>query len=248
MKKYPVFTPIIGENEKKYINDCLDTNWVSQGKYVSKFEEAFSSFCECDFGVATANCTTALHLSCIALGLKEGDEVLVSSSTNMASAFSIKYTGAEPVPVDIKRTNWQMNSNLVEPLINSRTKAIMVVHLFGHPVDMDPIVELAKKYNLKIIEDCAEAHGATYNDRPISDYAHITSYSTENSKHIATGREPPQEGGVHDLIFNAVLTDNSMFQMIRILNIFWSQKTLVASAIGIHMDEKGPFSSPPLNP
>lgn len=191
MRNYPVFTPIIGVNEKKYINDCLDTNWVSQGKYVAQFEESFSHFCECKFGIATANCTTALHLSCIALGLKEGDQVLVSSSTNMASAFSIKYTGAEPVPVDINRTNWQMNPNLIEPLINSNTKAIMVVHLFGHPVDMDPIIELAKKHNLKIIEDCAEAHGVKYKNRIVGSIGDVACFSFYSNKIITTG-----EGGM----------------------------------------------------
>lgn len=188
---YPVYSPNIGKEEKDYINNCLDTNWISQGKYVKQFEEEFSRYCGCKYGIATNNGTTALHLACIALGLKPGDEVLVSSSTNMASAFSIYYCGAIPVPVDIERETWQMNTQMIKAKINPRTKAIMVVHLFGHPVDMDPVLEIASKYNLKIIEDCAQAHGVEYKGKKVGSIGDIGCFSFYSNKIITCG-----EGGM----------------------------------------------------
>jgi perosamine synthetase len=112
-KEIPVFSPIIGEEEKEYVNDCLDTHWISQGKYVKMFEEKFSQYCECKYGVATSTGTAALHLAGLALGLKEGDEVLVASSTNMASAFSMYYCGAKPIPIDIEMDTWLIDTTLI---------------------------------------------------------------------------------------------------------------------------------------
>ena len=154
-KKIPVFDIKIGELEKKYIKDCLDNSSIGQGSYVKEFEEKFSNFVSCKFGITTTSGTTALHLALKTLGVKDGDEVLVSSSTNMACAFSISHCNAKPVPIDIHKKNWQMNTDLIEGKITKKTKAIMVVHLFGQTVDMDPVMKLAKKYNLGVIEDCA---------------------------------------------------------------------------------------------
>lgn len=187
----PVCNPVIGNEEKKYINDCLDTGWVSQGKYGKQFEEEFSRYCGCKYGVAVNNGTAALHLACLALGLKQGDEALVSSSTNMASAFSIYYCGATPVPVDIELDTWQMNTKLIESKITSKTKAIMVVHLFGNTVDMDPVLRIAKKHNLKVIEDCAEAHGALYKGKKVGSLGDIGCFSFYSNKIITCG-----EGGM----------------------------------------------------
>ena len=127
-KKIPVFDIKLADIEKKYINDCLDTSFIGQGPYVKKFEEKFSSFVDCKYGITTTSGTTALHLACATLGLKKDDQVLVSSSTNMACPFSIDYCGAVPIPIDIEKDTWQMDVTKIEKHINNKTKAIMVVH------------------------------------------------------------------------------------------------------------------------
>jgi len=190
-ERIPVFTPIIGAEETEYINDCLRTHWVSQGRYVTEFESAFSEYSGAKHGVAACNGTTALHMAGLALGIGAGDEVLVSTSTNMASAFSMHYCGARPVPVDIELSTWQMDVTRIEEKITPRTKAIMVVHLFGHPVDMDPVLEIAKRHNLFIIEDCAQAHGAEYKGRRVGSIGDIGCFSFYANKIITCG-----EGGM----------------------------------------------------
>jgi len=190
-KKIPVFDIKLNDNEKKYIYDCLDTSFIGQGPYVNKFEEQFSSFVNCEYGITTTSGTTALHLACAAIGIKENDQVLVSSSTNMACAFAIDYCGAVPIPIDIEKETWQMDVKKIEEKINKKTKAIMVVHLFGHPVDMDVVLDLAKKYKLKIIEDCAEAHGVEYKGRKVGSIGDIGAFSFFANKTITCG-----EGGM----------------------------------------------------
>ena len=150
-KKIPVFDFKLGKKEKELVNNCLQTSSISQGAYVRDFEKEFSNFINCDYGITTTSGTTALHLACKTLGIKEGDQVLVSSSTNMACAFSVDYCGAIPIPIDIEKETWQMDVTKIEEKINKKTKAIMVVHLFGHTVDMDSVLKISKKYNLKLI-------------------------------------------------------------------------------------------------
>ena len=190
-KKIPVFDIALGETEKKYINDCVDTSFIGQGPYVKKLEEKFSEFVNCKYGITTTSGTTALHLACAAIGLKKDDQVLVSSSTNMACPFAIDYCGAIPIPIDIEKDTWQMDVKKIEEKINDKTKAIMVVHLFGHPVDMDPVLTLAKKYNLKIIEDCAESHGVEYKGKKVGSIGDIGAFSFFANKTITCG-----EGGM----------------------------------------------------
>lgn len=190
-KRIPVFDIKIGELEKKYVKDCLDTSWLGQGSYVKGLEEKFSNFVECKYGVTTTSGTTALHIACAAIGLKSGDEVLVSTLTNMACAFSVDYCNAIPIPIDVDYDTWQINPKLLEKKINKKTKAIMVVHLFGHPVDMDPVIALAKKYNLKIIEDCAEAHGVEYKGKKVGSIGDVAAFSFFSNKTITCG-----EGGI----------------------------------------------------
>ena len=190
-KKIPVFDIALGDIEKKYINDCLNTSFIGQGQYVKKFEEQFSKFVDCQYGVTTTSGTTALHLACVTIGIKKNDQVLVSSSTNMACPFAIDYCGGIPIPIDIEKDTWQMDVNKIEEKINSKTKAIMVVHLFGHPVDMDVVVSLAKKYNLKIIEDCAESHGVEYKGKKVGSIGDIAAFSFFANKTITCG-----EGGM----------------------------------------------------
>ena len=190
-KRIPVFDIKIGDLEKKYINDCLDTSFIGQCPYVKNLEEKFSSFVNCKYGITTTSGTTALHLACATLGIKKNDQVLVSSSTNMACAFAIDYCGAIPIPIDIEKDTWQMDVSKIEEKINDNTKAIMVVHLFGHPVDMDPVIELANKYKLKIIEDCAEAHGVEYKGKKVGSIGDIGAFSFFANKTITCG-----EGGM----------------------------------------------------
>jgi len=190
-KKIPVFDFKLGDKEKEYVNDCLETSFIAQGSYVKDFEKKFSKFVNCEYGITTTSGTTALHLACKTLGIGEGDQVLVSSSTNMASAFSVDYCGAIPFPIDIKKETWQMDVTKIEEKINEKTKAIMVVHLFGHPVDMDPVLKISKKYNLKIIEDCAEAHGVEYKGKKVGSIGDIGAFSFYANKNITSG-----EGGM----------------------------------------------------
>lgn len=190
-KKIPVFDLIVGNKEKEFINDCLNQSMIGQGFYVKEFEKKFSKFVDCKYGVSTTSGTTALHLACSTLGISKDDQVIVSSSTNMACAFAIDYCGAIPIPIDIEKETWQINVKEVEKKINNKTKAIMVVHLFGHPVDMDPILIIAKKYNLKIIEDCAEAHGVEYKGRKVGSIGDIGTFSFFSNKTITCG-----EGGM----------------------------------------------------
>jgi len=190
-KKIPVFDFKLGSKEKEFVNDCLNTSSITQGPYVKDFEVKFSKFVNCAYGITTTSGTTALHLACKTLGIKEKDEVLVSSSTNMASAFSVDYCNATPIPIDIERETWQMDVTKIEEKINKKTKAIMVVHLFGHPVDMDPVLKIAKRYNLKIIEDCAEAHGVEYKGKKVGSIGDIGAFSFYANKTFTCG-----EGGM----------------------------------------------------
>lgn len=191
MKFIPVFDIKIGNLEKKYTNICLNNSWLGQGDFVKKFESQLSKFVEAKYGVSTSSGTTALHLACATIGLKYGDEVLVSSSTNMASVFSIIYCGAKPIPVDISKENWQIKVEDLKKKITKKTKAIMVVHLFGHAVDMDPVIKIAKKHNLKIIEDCAESLGVKYKNRTVGSIGDIAAFSFYSNKTITSG-----EGGM----------------------------------------------------
>jgi len=190
-KKIPVFDFKLGDKEKEFVNDCLETSFIGQGSYVKKFEKVFSNFVNCEYGITTTSGTTALHLACKALGIKKEDQVLVSSSTNMACAFSVDYCGAIPIPIDIEKETWQMDVAKIEEKINEKTKAIMVVHLFGHPVDMDPVLKISKTHNLKIIEDCAEAHGVEYKGKKVGSIGDIGAFSFFSNKTITCG-----EGGM----------------------------------------------------
>jgi perosamine synthetase len=190
-KNIPSFDIILGKNEKRYVSDCIKNAYIAQGLYVNLFEKKFSKFVGCKYGISTTSGTTALHLACKVVGIETGDEVLVSSSTNMASAFAVDYCGAKPVPIDIVKETWQMDTSKIEDKITKKTKAIMVVHLFGHPVDMDPVIKIAKKYNLKIIEDCAESPGVQYKNKKVGSIGDVAAFSFYANKTITSG-----EGGM----------------------------------------------------
>jgi perosamine synthetase len=192
-RRISVAQPSLDETESHYVNDALNKGAVSGffGEYLPIFEEEFSKYSDCQYGVSTTSGTTALHLALVTLGIKEGDEVLVSTFTNMATIFAILYTGARPVPVDIEPDTLNLDPALFARLLSPRTKAILVVHLFGHPVDMDPVLDFARLNNLFVIEDCAEAHGATYNGKKVGGLGDAGCFSFYANKIITTG-----EGGM----------------------------------------------------
>ena len=155
--------PLIGEKEIEYVLDCLHTGWISSaGKYLESFEQAWASYCGMRYGIAVSNGTTALQVAVACLGLQPGDEVILPTFTIISCAQAVTYNGGIPVLVDSEPHTWCMDVSQVAAKITPRTRAIMPVHIYGHPVDMDQIISLAKQHNLRIIEDAAEAHGAEY--------------------------------------------------------------------------------------
>ena len=192
MKYIPVAEPEITEKELKYVTDCIKSGWISSlGKYVTKFEAVFSRFCECKYGVSTSNGTTALHLALDILKIGKGDEVIMPALTFVATANAVSYLQAKPVFVDSEYSSWNIDPEKIEEKITKKTKAIIVVHLYGHPSNMGPIIKLAKKYNLFIIEDASEAHGALYRDKKVGSIGDMGSFSFYGNKIITTG-----EGGM----------------------------------------------------
>ena len=187
----PIFEPYLVGNEKKYLTECIDTNWVSsQGKFINRFEESLAKYHGVKHAIATSNCTTALHLSLKALNIGEGDEVLCPALTWISPANMILLSGAKLVLVDIHKDSFTIDPGLIEKKINSKTKAIMAVHLYGHAAHMDEILSLAKKYNLKVIEDNAECIGGKYKNRLLGTLGDIGTLSFFANKIITTG-----EGG-----------------------------------------------------
>ena len=190
--RLPVAEPILGEKELQYVSECVLTGWVSSaGKFVTRFEAMFAEFCEARHAVATSNGTTALHLALLALEIGPGDEVIVPSLTFIATANAVLYTGAQPVLVDSEPDTWNIDPAKVKAAITPQTKAIIPVHLYGHPADMGALREIADRHGLAIIEDAAEAHGARYNDRPVGGLGEIGIFSFYGNKIITTG-----EGGM----------------------------------------------------
>jgi perosamine synthetase len=189
----PVGKPLFGAIEREYVNDALEKTEISgfSGGYTTTFEKAFAEFCGTKDAVTVSNGTTALHLALAALRIGEGDEVITQSFTNMATFFAILYQNAVPVPVDSEPDTLNIDPALIEAKITPRTKAIMVVHIYGHPVDMDPIMAIAKKHNLFVIEDAAEAHGAEYKGKRVGGIGDIGCFSFYANKIITTG-----EGGM----------------------------------------------------
>lgn len=188
----PVCEPFIGQKELEYVTDCLKTNWISsKGKYIEEFEERFANYCGCKYGIATTNGTTALHLALASLGIGPGDEVIVPTFTMISTVFAVVYTGAKPVLVDAEPETWNIDTTRIEEKITDDTRAILPVHIYGHPCDMDPIMEIAQRHNLWVIEDAAEAHGAEYKGRKAGSIGHVNCFSFYANKIITTG-----EGGM----------------------------------------------------
>jgi perosamine synthetase len=190
--RLPVMEPVLKGREAEYVLDCLATNWISsQGKYVENFEECFRTYLHADHALSVSNGTAALHLAMAALGIGRDDEVILPDLTFVAPASMAVLSGARPVFVDVDRTTWTIDPLAIESCITDRTKAIVPVHLYGHPCDMDPIMEIAKRHGLYVIEDCAEALGAEYKGRKVGTIGDVGTFSFFANKVITTG-----EGGM----------------------------------------------------
>jgi perosamine synthetase len=188
----PVCQPTLSGNELKYITDAVETNWISSaGSYIPRFEALFAEKMGAHYGIACTNGTVALHLALATLGLQDGDEVIIPTFTMIATANAATYLGARPVLVDSEPYTWNMDLNHVEDAITPRTKAIVLVHTYGHPVDMDILNEIAARRGIFVLEDAAEAHGAVYKGRPVGSLGDAASFSFYGNKIITTG-----EGGM----------------------------------------------------
>jgi len=184
--------PLLDGNEKKYLTECLDTGWISsEGPFVQRFEQAFSNRVGRKWGVAVCNGTAALDAAIEALGIGPGDEVILPAFTIISCIGQIIRCGARPVLVDSDARTWNMDVKQIEAKINPRTKAIMVVHTYGLPVDMDPVLAVAKRHGVAVIEDAAEAHGQAYRGRPCGSFGDISTFSFYPNKLVTTG-----EGGM----------------------------------------------------
>ena len=197
-KFIPISLPDVSGNEKKYLNECIDTGWVSSiGEFVQKFETKFAAFCHQPYGVSVNSGTAALHLALRVLDIGEEDEVIVPALTFAATANAVLYQRAIPVLADCQPDCWNIDPEEIRSLITPRTKAIIPVHLYGLPCDMEKIMEIANGRNIPVVEDCAEAHGAVYAGKPVGGFGRIACYSFYGNKMITTG-----EGGI-------CLTDDS---------------------------------------
>ncbi len=190
--KYPVYQPSLKGNELKYLTECVETNWLTEsGRFVADFEKQFGEFLDIKYTTTVANGTLALHLALVALGIGEGDEVIVPTFTYVATVNAVAYTGAVPVFADSEPEYWQIDPDSIRKKINSSTKAIIPVHLYGHPCQMDKICEIAKEYDLFVIEDAAEAFGTKYKNKYVGTFGDIGVFSFYGNKTITTG-----EGGM----------------------------------------------------
>ena len=193
----PVNEPLLDGNEKKYLNECIDTGWISsEGPFIKKFEDEMGKYVGRKHAIAVSNGSVALDAAIVALGIEKDDEVILPTFTIISCAAAIVRAGAKPVVVDSTPDTYNIDINKIEEKITKRTKAIMVVHIYGLPCDMDPILALAKKYRLKILEDAAEMHGQTYKGKRCGSFGDISTFSFYPNKHITTG-----EGGM-------ILTDD----------------------------------------
>lgn len=188
----PVSEPSLKGNELRYVTECVESNWISSaGPFVKRFEEQFAAAAGCEFGVSCSSGTTALHLALAALGIGQGDEVLLPTFTMVATASAVHYVGATAVLIDAEPVTWNLDVAQIEAKITSRTKAIIVVHTYGHPANMDTVMAIARRHHLHVVEDAAEAHGAEYQGRPVGSLGDVACFSFYANKIITTG-----EGGM----------------------------------------------------
>ena len=207
LKMIPIAEPCIGEEELNNVIEAVKSGWISsKGEFIINFEKNFAKYCNVDYGIAVSNGTVALHLALAALGIKKGDEVIVPTLTFIATANAVRYCNAKPVFVDSRLDYWCIDPEKIEEKITDNTKAIIPVHLYGHPCDMEAINDIAQDHNLYVIEDAAEAHGAEYKGKKVGSLGDISCFSFYGNKIITTG-----EGGM-------CLTDNEeLTEKMRIL-------------------------------
>lgn len=207
MKHISIANPVFNGREKEYLTECIDTGWISaNGRFIREFEEAFAEYCGVKYALAASNGTVTLHLILVALGVGPGDEVIMPSLTYVATANAVTYCGATPVFVDSIPDTWNIDPIAVEMAITPRTKAIIPVHLYGLPADMKPMMNLARKYNIVVIEDAAEAHGALYHGKCVGSIGHVGSFSFFGNKIITSG-----EGGM------ITTDDQALYEKMKIL-------------------------------
>jgi len=226
-----VFEPIIGEEEIEAVVAALRRGEISGsfGESIPRFEQEFAEYCGCKHGIAVSSGSTALHLAVAAARIGAGDEVLISASTNIATALAVAHNGAIPVPVDSEGVTWNLNLDLVEDLITEKTKAIIPVHLYGHPVDMDRLMEIARRHNLMVIEDCAESHGATCRGRMTGSFGDMACFSFYANKVITTG-----EGGI------VTTNDEQLAERLRLLrNLAFTKPRFRHEALGFNFRMTG---------
>jgi perosamine synthetase len=220
----PVNEPLLTGNEKRYLNECIDTGWISsEGPFIKKFENQMARYIGRKHAIAVTNGTAALEMAVIALGIKEGDEVIMPSFTIISCCQALVKAGVKPVLLDSNIDTFNINVDDIEAKITVKTKAIMVVHIYGLPVDMDPVLELCKKYNLFLIEDAAEVHGQTYKGKKCGSFGDISIFSFYPNKHITTG-----EGGM------VLVDDNDLVMRCKSLRnlCFNSEKRFVHEELG----------------
>lgn len=224
MNSIPVNAPLLNGNEKKYLLECIDTGWISsEGPFIREFEQKFAARVGRKYGIAVSNGTAALDAAVDAIGIGPGDEVILPAFTIISCIGQIVRAGATPVLVDSDPVTWNMDVARIEARITPRTRAIMVVHTYGLPVDMDPVLDVARRHGLRIIEDAAEMHGQTYNGKPCGSFGDISTFSFYPNKHITTG-----EGGM------IVTDDDELAETCRSLRnlCFQPQKRFVHERLG----------------
>ena len=203
----PIAEPDLSGNELNYVEECVTSTWISSaGAFIKKFEKSFASFHGMNHATTCSNGTAALHLALAALDLKKGDEVIVPDLTFVSTANVVAFCGATPVLVDVDKETWNIDPEQVQKKITPKTKAIIPVHLFGNPCDMDAIMKIAKEHNLVVIEDCAESLGAKYDDKLTGTFGDIACFSFYGNKTLTTG-----EGGM------CMTNDKALFDKMNLL-------------------------------
>ncbi len=239
MKKFiPVYKPYLNGNERKYLNECLDSTWISsKGEYIQAFEKNFCCFVDAPFAISVCNGTVALHLALLGLEIKPHDEIIVPALTYVATVNAIKYMGAVPVFADSLPSHWQIDPHDVRRKISRKTKAILAVHLYGHPSDMEELKEIADENEIFLVEDCAEAFGSFYRGRHVGNHGIVSTYSFFGNKTITTG-----EGGMVVCHNEALFRKMSMLknQGCSSTRAYWHEEigynyrmTNLAAAIGV---------------
>lgn len=207
MFKITMASPVFNGNEQKYLNECIETGWISaNGRFVTDFEKKFAEFCGTKYAISCSNGTVSLHTCLLGLGIDPGDEVIMPALTYIATANCVTYCGAKPVFVDSDPKTFNIDTSKIEEKITGKTKAIMPVHLYGLPCDMEEINRIAKKHNLYVIEDAAEAHGASINGKKVGSMGNVGSFSFFGNKIITCG-----EGGM------VVTDDDELYQKMKLL-------------------------------